>query len=264
MSDVEICTDLTLKEPQYVDATETLQQVNMFALSPAKMVARASEIATVLNDVIVKQKLFIHLNGNRHVKAPAWTCCGNMLSILPKEERVIKHEDGSIEVYVSLINYNTGAIVGGGSGFVGADEPNWRKKPEFARRSMANTRATSKAYKTCFSWIIALAGYNATPAEEMEFLMENSKQETTKKNIPAPDKMISRNAIYHGGQDQKSMLMQIFNDKGIDNPEVKKRIHNRLVEERVIFTAQVMSLAVDHALEEEQTTDKPTIEIPFG
>ena len=36
-----------------------------------------------------------------------------------------------------------------------------------ARRSMAQTRATGKACRLAFSWIMALAGYEPTPAEEL-------------------------------------------------------------------------------------------------
>ena len=37
---------------------------------------------------------------------------------------------------------------------------------------MALTRATGKAFRLGFSWIITLAGYEATPAEEMDGVIE--------------------------------------------------------------------------------------------
>jgi hypothetical protein len=40
-------------------------------------------------------------------------------------------------------------------------------KPLFQLRSMAQTRAEAKALKQVFSWVVVLAGYKATPAEEM-------------------------------------------------------------------------------------------------
>lgn len=41
------------------------------------------------------------------------------------------------------------------------------KKPLFQLRSMAQTRAEAKALKGLFSWVVVLAGYKPTPAEEM-------------------------------------------------------------------------------------------------
>jgi hypothetical protein len=41
------------------------------------------------------------------------------------------------------------------------------KKPLFQLRSMAQTRAEAKALKGVFSWVVVLAGYRPTPAEEL-------------------------------------------------------------------------------------------------
>ena len=48
------------------------------------------------------------------------------------------------------------------------DEPNWRDKPDYALRSMSQTRATSKALRLPLGFVVALAGYEVTPAEEAE------------------------------------------------------------------------------------------------
>lgn len=41
------------------------------------------------------------------------------------------------------------------------------KVPQFQLRSMAQTRACAKAFRNVLSWVIVLAGYKATPAEEL-------------------------------------------------------------------------------------------------
>ena len=71
---------------------------------------------------------------------------------------------------------------GGASALCGMDEPKWASKPDYARRSMAVTRATGKAYRLGFSWIMELAGYASTPAEEMDFIDAEAKSVT----LPAP------------------------------------------------------------------------------
>ena len=39
---------------------------------------------------------------------------------------------------------------------------------EFQIASMAQTRAVSKAFRLALSWVMTLAGYEPTPAEEMK------------------------------------------------------------------------------------------------
>jgi hypothetical protein len=48
-----------------------------------------------------------------------------------------------------------------------SDERNWSHRDDYALRSMAQTRAVAKALRLCLGWIMSLAGYEATPAEEM-------------------------------------------------------------------------------------------------
>lgn len=47
------------------------------------------------------------------------------------------------------------------------DEPNWRGKPLFQLKSMAQTRACAKALRNVLAWVVVLAGYAPTPSEEM-------------------------------------------------------------------------------------------------
>ena len=46
-------------------------------------------------------------------------------------------------------------------------EKSWAGRDDFALRSMAQTRATSKALRMPLGFVVTLAGYLATPAEEM-------------------------------------------------------------------------------------------------
>lgn len=44
--------------------------------------------------------------------------------------------------------------------------------PLFQLRSMAQTRAQAKALRSCYAWVVVLAGYQPTPLEEMEGIIE--------------------------------------------------------------------------------------------
>lgn len=146
--------------------------VNLGALSvrPENVIAQASAVATSLSKVIEDKKLYSVITGKKYVTVDGWTSLGAMLGVMPREVETKRLEDGGYESKIELIRVTDQAVIGGASSVVGMDESSWAKRPEYARRSMAQTRATGKAFRLGFSWIIKLAGYEATPAEEMDFI----------------------------------------------------------------------------------------------
>jgi len=146
------------------------------ARTPHDVIVQATEIAKELAKIVKENRMSLTLQGKEYVKVEGWSTMGAMLGVLPREvtELTRRFEDGSYEATVELIRITDGAVIGRGSALVGMDEKDrfgkltWGSRNEFARRSMAITRATGKAYRLGFSWIMGLAGYMPTPAEEME------------------------------------------------------------------------------------------------
>ncbi len=60
-----------------------------------------------------------------------------------------------------------GAVVGGDTAVCTWDEPRWRNRTSAEVLGMAQTRAKSRALRGPLGFIVSLAGYVATPAEEM-------------------------------------------------------------------------------------------------
>lgn len=170
-----------MNEPEILDAVEngsTTALVPRGATSvtlgtiradtPEEMVSGASRVAKALADVIEQQGLAINLGGKRkHVQVEGWTTLAAMLGFLPKEEAVEVDPEGDYVATVALVRMSDGVAVGRASAACGSDEPRWAERPRFQRRSMAITRATSKVCRQAFSWVMVLAGYEATPAEEI-------------------------------------------------------------------------------------------------
>lgn len=140
---------------------------NLAFRNPREMVKQATEMANVLAEVIKQRNLSKKISGKEHVFVEGWTTLGAMLGILPRESESVRLEDGSYEATIELIRASDGSVIGRASAICGKDEPTWKGRPEYARKSMAMTRATGKAYRLAFSWIMVLAGYSPTPAEEM-------------------------------------------------------------------------------------------------
>lgn len=61
----------------------------------------------------------------------------------------------------------SGVVVGRAEAMVGRAENTWAQRDDYALRSMAETRAESRAWRKAIGWIVHIAGYNPTPAEEM-------------------------------------------------------------------------------------------------
>ena len=138
------------------------------ASSPAEVIAEATKMATPLAKLIEDRKLYTDIRGKRHVRCEGWTTLAAMLGVTPHEVSVTEPQDGVFVATVELRRMSDGAVIGRASAECGAaDEPMWADRPRYARRSMALTRATAKTCRMTFSWIMVLAGYDATPAEEM-------------------------------------------------------------------------------------------------
>ena len=106
---------------------------------------------------------------------------------------VTRHPDGSVSAIGRIIRIADGALISSAEGYVGADEPTWfggtvrrwkwgeqrgqkvwyedvlPKRPDYAIRAMAQTRAISRACRSAFAHVVVMmnAGLSTTPAEEV-------------------------------------------------------------------------------------------------
>jgi hypothetical protein len=162
MSEEVVTNDLMIYQEKQISNV-----ISIFDRSPVEIVKYATSIADALGDVIEAQKLYTQIGPNKYIRAEGWATMGTMLGILPRERDVKELSDGSFEAFVDLIRQSDGKVIGGASSLCGTEEKRWGNADRFARRSMAITRATGKAYRLSFSWIVTLRGYSPTPYEEM-------------------------------------------------------------------------------------------------
>jgi len=151
--------EMIVVEPDRLDATPT----------PDAMIGFAARMATALADVVERQHLFQVISGRRYPTVEAWMIVARMDGVVAREAVLpVRRDDGSYEAVVELIRLRDGVVIGNGSAICGTpDDRPWAQRSEPNRRSMAVTRATSRAMRQQYSWIMALAGYEPTPAEEM-------------------------------------------------------------------------------------------------
>jgi hypothetical protein len=156
-------TDLAV--PEVVDG-ELVGNSNLFGTAdPAEVVARATATADALIQVVRSKHLIKRIGNSDHVLVEAWTLLGAMLGVFPVCQWTRKLEDGwEARVVAQTLS---GAIVGAAEAECLRSESNWKNRDDYALRSMAQTRATSKAMRAPLGFIVQLAGFNPTPAEEM-------------------------------------------------------------------------------------------------
>lgn len=133
--------------------------------SPAALMAGASEMAGELARMIEAQRLWDPVNGKKYVKVEGWTTLAIMMGVVAREVTTTE-DNGIYTAVVELVRMSDGACISRASAECGEEKP-WNTRPRYARRSMAQTRATGKACRLAFSWVMSLAGYEPTPWEEM-------------------------------------------------------------------------------------------------
>lgn len=155
--------------------------------APEQVLADAKRAATALLDVVRQTKASVKLGKSEHLKFEAWSVCGRFYGVTARivETRYVTFDGVSGFEAVAEAVDSTGRVLSRADSMCLNDEERWNERPVydwqdgrrvqtgvepvplFQLRSMAQTRACSKVLRQLFSWVVVLAGFSATPAEEM-------------------------------------------------------------------------------------------------
>ena len=142
-------------------------------------ISNSSETLYLAQDLakfIRENRLAMQIQGKDYVNVEGWQYAGARLGIFPiieEVQRVPGDDEIKYQAHVKLINLKTDTVVGSGFAICSNRESGKKYYQEFAIASMAQTRAIGKAYRNILAWIIRAAGYEPTPAEEMDFLVRD-------------------------------------------------------------------------------------------
>ena len=188
---VEVVTEEEMTDDQEVTTTTEIvesetQLADYEILNPelpmSTKVGVATNVANCLSDLIKSQGLVKKgLNKKdpeaEYVLVEGWEVLGTMLGIVPITEIVepICNDKGKVRGYKARAYLyrnpimENGKIIGGT--LIATTEASATvegfQKDTASMMSMAQTRALGKAYRMALSWIMKMAGYEGTPAEEM-------------------------------------------------------------------------------------------------
>jgi hypothetical protein len=135
---------------------------------------------------LIKEKgLSSNIQGKQFVNVEGWQFAGASLGLMPiiTETTDLTRrgtEPGQVEIkYMAkceVRNINTGQLVATGVAICSNFEHSKKRFDEYAILSMAQTRAIGKAYRNLLAWLMKAAGFEATPAEEMDFAVDTPKK----------------------------------------------------------------------------------------
>ncbi len=132
-----------------------------------------AKMAKAVQVYVNKNGLSVLIAGKNYVMVEGWQFAGGLLKITPKIVRVEDITPKGTKNYkwfaeAVLIDNKTKEEVGRGYALCSKEEMKKRSFDEFAILSMAQTRAIGKAFRNKIGWIMKLAGYEPTPAEEIK------------------------------------------------------------------------------------------------
>lgn len=143
--------------------------------APDVVLDEARKAAVALTDVIEKKSHKVVFNKQTYLQFEDWQTLGRFYGVtaMTRETKYVEYGEGDekvagFEARAEALLVGTNQVISSAEAMCLKDEPNWARKPMFQLKSMAQTRACAKALRNVLAWVVVLAGYAPTPAEEME------------------------------------------------------------------------------------------------
>ena len=169
---------------------------------PEVVLAQAMIAAKALGTVLAEKKKPVIMNGEQYLEFEDWQTVGQFYGYTVRTQDAVQVEiDGvkGAKARAELIYMKTGQIMGGAEAYCMRDEEKWNTRPKyewqgegderkrvkigdevvpwFQLASMAQTRAGAKALRNRLAWVVVLAGYRPTPAEEIQDMVDKNTGE---------------------------------------------------------------------------------------
>lgn len=174
------------------ELTALVPQSNAAQLSLTKLPAEILRDAQIAADALIKlvreKKLSVKIGTSEHLKCEAWQTLGIMFGVsaeITSTKYVVIGGAAGFKARAEALLIATGKTISAGEALCLNDEESWGTRPKYEYpngnktkvgevpvpthqlMAMAETRAISRALRNVLAWVVALAGYDPTPAEDM-------------------------------------------------------------------------------------------------
>ena len=198
----------------------------------------ALQVASTLQTFVTERKLTANIQGKNYPLVEAWQFAGSQLGLIPVVREVKNLSTDSelkYEAMVEVIRLTDSVVLSRGYAVCSNKENSKRRFDEYAIASMAQTRAVGKAYRNILAWLMKAAGFEATPAEEMDFNQE-----------PIPS------------EEEKLMLQVMLNDTDMTIDEINlakdaiKSCNDYKTYQKILYRLEIRKKPIDQIINPSQ------------
>jgi len=168
---------------------------------PEIILAEAKKAAVALKTVLEAKPHKVIMNGEQYLEFEDWQTVARFYGATVKVLSTSPVQVGDaigFEARAIVLDNRSGIEISAADAMCLNDEDKWSKRPKyewetingikarkqvgeeavpmFQLRSMAQTRACAKALRNVFAWVVVLAGYKPTPAEELDIAEKTDKK----------------------------------------------------------------------------------------
>ena len=196
----------------------------------------ALQVAETLQKFVKEKKLTTNIQGKEYPLVEAWQFAGSQLGLYPVVTGVTclsVPEEYKFSATVEVRRFADDRVVAFGYAICSNKEKSKRYFDEYAIASMAQTRATGKAFRNLLAWLMKAAGFEATPAEEMDF-----KQQEFNDVPDEAERQLLRQLVYNSDLSTDEREQAFTRIETLTNYKDYERIQHRL-EQRQLQMDQV-------------------------
>lgn len=133
-------------------------------------IAWTSSLAVALRNELKAHGLTTRIGSREHINIDGWQLLGGVLGVtahVVRNEPVMLGDERGFEAE-AVLRDRQGREVGRAVQICMRSEREWTKRPSYALKGMASTRAIARAWRQSFGFVAAAGGMSATPTEEMQ------------------------------------------------------------------------------------------------
>lgn len=144
----------------------TIKEARPVAFDGAHTFRSSTDAAGLCREIVIKTAK--NIQGRKYVCVEGWQSIA-IAHGCTASARDVEAIEGGVRSIGEVRRMSDGQLIAQAEGFVGDDETMWAKRPMYARRAMAQTRAISRACRSAFAHVVVMidAGLSTTPAEEV-------------------------------------------------------------------------------------------------
>lgn len=186
---------------------------------------QSTDAASICKDIVIATAQ--NIQGRKYVRVEGWQAIATAHGCVASVSHVEKIE-GGVRAIAEIRRMSDGRVINCAEGFVGEDEPTWYggksrnktlpKRPDYAIRAMAQTRAISRACRSAFAHVVVLmnAGLETTPFEEVPSEGFDNGQQSAKRSPQSPHTQIQNSEPEFISNSQLRVLRTKIESTGSD------------------------------------------------